>query len=67
MKTLMDQRDEEIDEARAEITALKTVLEEINMIACYASEEDIDSQPKALLMIGEKARAALAEASNGER
>lgn len=33
-------------------------LEEINMLACYASEEDIDSREIVLLKIGEKSRAA---------
>lgn len=33
-------------------------LEEINMLACYASEEDTDSREIVLLRIGEKSRAA---------
>lgn len=39
---------------------LLAALEEINLMACYASEEDIDSREAMLLRIGELARAAIA-------
>lgn len=35
---------------------VKALLDQINMLACYASEEDTSSQPAALLEIGKLAR-----------
>lgn len=43
-------------EAADEIEALNARLEQINMLACYASEEDTAAQPAALLEIGKLAR-----------
>lgn len=42
-----------------ELQLLRAALTNINSMACYASEEDIDSREAMLLRIGEVARAAL--------
>lgn len=47
------------EKAEAERDALREALEEINLMACYASEEDTDSREAMLLKIGESARAAI--------
>ena len=45
---------------RAENEALMGTLDQINTMACYASEENTSLRPQALLEIGKLARAALA-------
>ncbi len=40
----------------ATLTEAAAVLERINEVACYASEEDTSAQAEALLMIGKLAR-----------
>jgi hypothetical protein len=42
---------------------LLSALESINIHACYASEEDIDSRESVLLAIGDIARAAIKKAT----
>jgi hypothetical protein len=44
---------------RKRVWALEKFLEQINSLACYASEEDIDSREQVLLEIGKLARSAL--------
>ena len=44
---------------RAENEALMGTLDQINTMACYASEENTSLRPQALLEIGKLARAAL--------
>lgn len=44
-----------------QVKVLYEALDEINMMACYASEEDTDSREAMLLKIGETARAAIAQ------
>jgi hypothetical protein len=46
---------------RKRVWALEKLLEQINMMACYASEEDIDSREQVLLEIGKLARSAQPE------
>lgn len=43
-------------DAAEEISRLRAQLDRINMLACYASEEDVDAQPAVLLEIGKLAR-----------
>lgn len=43
-------------DAAEEISRLRARLDRINMLACYASEEDTGAQPAALLEIGKIAR-----------
>lgn len=43
-------------DAAEEISRLRARLDQINMLACYASEEDTSAQPAALLEIGKLAR-----------
>ncbi len=52
------------NEIRAERDRLRATLDEINTMACYASEENIDSREEILLKIGANARAALAAISD---
>ena len=47
-------------ECAAEIARLTAALRDIEMFACYASEENIDSREAVLLEIGNRARKALA-------
>lgn len=49
----------ELAAASAYAKQMREALEEINLMACYASEEDTDSREAMLLTIGEAARAAL--------
>lgn len=44
---------------------LLAALNEINMAACYASEEATETREAVLLQIGELARAAIAKATGG--
>jgi F420-dependent methylenetetrahydromethanopterin dehydrogenase len=54
-------------QAAAAFATLAEALESINMMACYASEEDIHSRAEMLLHIGRAARTARALAqSNAE-
>lgn len=41
---------------------LLEALKKINTMACYSSEEDIDSREEVLIMIGNAARKAIARA-----
>lgn len=43
-----------------DIVTMRKVLDAINLHACYASEENTDAQPHALLMIGKLARREVA-------
>jgi hypothetical protein len=49
-----------VKDVETEITTLNERLERINMLACYASEEDTSAQPAALLEIGKLARKEIA-------
>jgi hypothetical protein len=49
------------DKLTAERDELVATLEQINTLACYASEENIEAREAALLQIGEKARTAVAK------
>jgi hypothetical protein len=46
---------------------LLEALEQINLMACYASEENTDARAEMLLKIGETARAAVAEVTGGQQ
>ena len=46
---------------------LAQVLRNINDAACYASEEDVHSQPEVLLHIGTIARSAIAKATGEQQ
>lgn len=47
------------DSLTARLRSVCEALDEINMMACYASEEDVNSREWMLLKIGETTRAAL--------
>jgi hypothetical protein len=46
----------------AEAPAMAQTLRDINVLACYASEENTDDREAALLEVGKKARAVLEKA-----
>ena len=60
MSYRLGDHDRIVSALRAENEALMGTLDQINTMACYASEENTSLRPQALLEIGKLARAALA-------